>query len=316
VKGSRDRVDRTVLLTGASSGIGRAAALELARRGARLRLTGRDPRKLDEVVAQARALGSEAIGQPCDMSSLADVRALASWLLERDEPLHVVVHNAGVWHASFRRSRDGYEDTFAVNHLAPFLLTHLLLPRLRESDGDRRIVHVSSRLHLQAGQTATLLGRAIHLLNVLGVPAGGTSARLEFDAIDREVDFRGLEAYARSKLGQLVFALELARREPGIASNAVHPGSVATDVTRDSRMLTWVAPAARLVLKTPEEGAETLLHAACDPSTSGVTGKYFARCREARYAAIADDRAVASELWTLSARLVGLDSDERRAPRR
>jgi retinol dehydrogenase 14 len=211
-----------------------------------------------------------------------------------------------VWHPDFRRSRDGFEDTFAVNHLAPFLLTHLLLPRMRETPGDRRVVHVSSRLHLQAGQTASLRGRVVHLLNVLGVSAGAKGARLDLDAVDDREGYRGLEAYARSKLAQLVFSCELARREAEVTSNALHPGSVATEVTRDNKVLHTLQPLAKYVLKTPEEGAHTSVHVATDPALRGVTGRYFARSREARPAPLVEDRALAARLWDLSAARVGL----------
>jgi retinol dehydrogenase-14 len=303
----RPLAGRVVVLTGASSGIGRAAALAWANQGARLRLVGRDPAKLDDVVGAAQALGAEAVGLRCDFEDLRSVRDLADALLARDEPLHVLVNNAGAWYAEPRRSKDGYEATFAVNHLAPFLLTQLLLPRLRVSDGDRRVVHVGSRVHLQAGQTATPMGRVVHLLNLLGVPAGARGARLAIDtldSIDHQEGYRGLEAYAQSKLAQLVCALELARREPDIASNVVHPGSVATDVTRDSRFLTAVMPVARWVLKTPEQGAATLTHAASDPRLRGVSGRYFARCREARCAEIGHDTAQAAAVWARSEALV------------
>ena len=302
----RPLAGRVVVLTGASSGIGRAAALAWAKQGARLRLVGRDPAKLDDVVGAAQALGAEAVGLRCDFEDLRSVRDLADALIARDEPLHVLVNNAGAWYAEPRRSKDGYEATFAVNHLAPFLLTQQLLPRLRASDGDRRVVHVGSRVHLQAGQTATPMGRVVHLLNILGVPAGARGARLAIDTIDssdREEGYRGLEAYAQSKLAQLVYALELARREPHIASNVVHPGSVATDVTRDSRLLTAVMPVARWVPKTPEQGAATLTHAASDPRLRGVTGRYFAGCRAARCAEIAHDTAQAAEVWARSEQL-------------
>jgi retinol dehydrogenase-14 len=309
----RPLAGRIVVLTGASSGIGRAAALAWAKQGARLRLVGRDPTKLDDVVGAARAFGAEAVGLRGDFEDLRSVRELAEALLAREEPLHVLVNNAGAWYAEPRRSKDGYEATFAVNHLAPFLLTQRLLPRLRASDGDRRIVHVGSRVHLQAGQTTTPIGRVVHLLNILGVPAGARGARLAIesfdgihsdDSIDRRAQYRGLEAYAQSKLAQLVYAFELARQEPAIASNVVHPGSVATEVTRDSRLLTAVMPVARWVLKTPEQGAATLTHAASDPRLRGVTGRYFARCREARCAEIAHDRALAAEVWAHSESLV------------
>jgi len=297
---------RTVLITGASGGIGLATALDLARRGLRLRIAGRDPEKLEAARRRIAAISGDVVALRADLSSLADVRRLAEELLAKDEPLHVLVHNAGVWHPDFRLSRDGFEDTFAVNHLAPFLLTRLLLPRMRATPGDRRIVHVSSRLHVQAGQTASLRGRAVHVLNVLGVPAGATGARFDFDALDRREGYRGLEAYARSKLAQVIFSNELARREREVTSNALHPGSVATEVTRDNRMLHALVPLSRLVLKSPEQGARTSVYVATDPALRGLSGRYFASARQARPAAIVHDRDVAARLWAISEERTGV----------
>lgn len=297
---------RIALVTGASAGIGLATAIELARRGLSLRLVGRDPQKLEAARAAVAAEGADVATFRADLSSLADVRALAEAVLARDEALHVLVNNAGVWHPDFRRSRDRIEDTFAVNHLAHFLLTNLLLPRMRETKGDRRIVHVSSRLHAQAGATASLAGRVVHFANVVGLRMRARGARLDFDALDREEGYRGIEAYARSKLAQVIFSAELARREQEVTSNAVHPGSVATEVTRENPLLFALQPLSRLVLKTPAQGAATSVHVATAPELVGVSGRYFARSREAPAATIADDREVATRLWALSAERVGL----------
>jgi retinol dehydrogenase-14 len=296
-------VNRVCLVTGASGGIGLATAKELARRGFRVRIAGRSAEKL---AAAEREIGGDVVSFRGDFSSLDEVRRVAEALLARGEPLHVLVNNAGVWHPDFRRSTDGFEDTFAVNHLASFLLTHLLLPRMRETEGDRRVVHVSSRLHVQAGQTASLRGRLVHFLNVAGVHVSRGGARFDFDAIDREEGFGGIEAYARSKLAQLLFSRELAEREREVTSNAVHPGSVATDVQRDNRLLHTLQPLARRFLKTPEQGARTSVHVACDESVRGVTGRYFANAREVPAAAIVDDAAIRARLWKLSAERVGL----------
>lgn len=295
---------KTCLVTGASGGIGLATAQELARRGFRVRIVGRNP---DKLAAAAREIGpGDVVSYRADFSSLDEVRRLAEQVLARGEPLHVLVNNAGVWHPDFRLSKDGFEDTFAVNHLASFLLTHLLLPRMRETEGDRRIVHVSSRLHVQAGQTASLKGRAVHFLNVLGVRVAGHGARFDFDALDRAEDFQGIEAYARSKLAQMIFSRELARRERDVTTNAVHPGSVATDVQRDNAVLARLAPLAKGVLKTPAEGARTSVHVACEPTLRGVTGRYFANARQTPAAEIVEDREIAERLWKLSAERVQL----------
>jgi retinol dehydrogenase-14 len=297
---------RVALVTGASAGIGLATALALARRGLRVRIVGRDPDKTARARAAIAALDPSVVAFRANFSSLSSVRSLANELLARGEPLHVLVHNAGVWHPELVRSEDGLEDTIAVNHLAPFLLTHLLLPRMRESEGDRRIVHVSSRLHTQAGATASVAGRLVHLANIAGLRVRSEGARLDFAALDHDPSYRGIEAYARSKLAQLVFSCELARRERDVTSNAVHPGSVATEVTRGNAWLATLQPLAAPFLKTPAQGAETSVHVATAPSLAGVTGRYFARSRQARYASLADDRAVAERLWRWSAERVGL----------
>ncbi|MFT5434689.1 MAG: retinol dehydrogenase-14 [Myxococcota bacterium] len=308
-KNTASRTAGFALVTGASSGSGRATARALGALGWRLRIVGRTPKKLDAAVDELRRGGAEVESFRADFSSLEQVRNLASEVLARDEPLNVLINNAGVWHPEFRLSSDGHEDTFAVNHLAPFLLTHLLLPRLRETPGDRRIVHVSSRLHRQAGTTQTRLGRAVHIANVMGIPARGPAARFEFDAIDQQAGYRGLEAYARSKLAQVIISGEFARREQasGVTSNAVHPGSVYTDVARDNRVLSWLNPLAKPFLKSPEQGARTSVHVATARELVGVSGKYFANERPAAEAGIVTDADVARRLWTLSEQLTSPD---------
>lgn len=294
------------LVTGASGGIGLATALELARRGFSLRIVGRDAAKLESARSAVATIDPSVVALRADFSSLADVRQLAQTLLARDEGLHVLVHNAGVWHPAHRRSRDGFEDTIAVNHLAPFLLTQQLLPRMRETEGDRRIVHVSSRLHTQAGETASPHARLVHLANVAGLRVRARGARFDFDALDDERGYRGLEAYARSKLAQVIFSGELARREAQITSNAVHPGSVATDVTRHNAVLAPLHKLAAPFLKSPAQGAVTSVFVATAPSLRGVSGRYFADSRQVPYADIVDDRAVAERLWRWSTERVGL----------
>ena len=297
---------KTCLITGASGGIGLATALDLARRGWRVRIVGRNAAKLAATTATLQRVRADVTAFRADFSSLAEVRSLAAQLLARDEPLHVLINNAGVWHPEFTLSRDGFEDTFAVNHLASFLLTQLLLPRMRETEGDRRVVHVSSRLHVQAGLMRTLSERAVHFANVIGVPVvGRAGAHLDFDALERRNGYRGIDAYARSKLAQVVYSCELARRERDVTSNAVHPGSVHTDVTRDNRVLAAFAPLARHVLKTPAQGARTSVYVAQDDAVRGVTGGYFANARAAVPASAVHDRDCAARLWALSCERVG-----------
>ncbi len=301
------------MITGASSGIGLETAKGLARRGVRLRLVGRNPERTEAAakVVRSESRHGDVVAFRADFSSLSSVRELAEAILERDEPLHVLVNNAGVWHQQRRTSQDGYEDTFAVNHLAPFLLTHLLLPRMLATEGDRRVVHVSSRLHEQAGLSGPV-GRAVYLMNVLGVPIRVPSPGLDLNALPMTRGYRGLEAYARSKLAQILFSNELARRlgPASVCSNAVHPGSVATNVARDSRLLSLGIRVAQPLLRSPAQGAATPLWVASAPELTGVTGKYFADAKERTPAPTAADPVKARELWELSARLVGLRPDD------
>lgn len=302
---------RVCLVTGASSGIGLETARGLAARGASVRIVGRNPQRTEEAEAIVRraAWGGDVVAYRADFSSLDDVRSLARQILARDEPLHVLINNAGVWHQERKLSTDGFEDTFAVNHLAPFLLTRMLVGKMREAD-EARIVHVSSRLHEQAGQTGPL-GRAIYVANVLGVPVRGPSAGLALDDLDYARGYRGLEAYARSKLAQILFSNELARRLEGtsVTSNSVHPGSVNTNVVRDNRLLVLGSRIAAPFLKTPSQGAATSIHVACEPRLRNVTGRYFADCREREPAPTALDREAARKLWRISSEMVGVSAE-------
>ncbi len=311
----RTRYGETVqiaLVTGASSGIGLETARALAERGFAVRLVGRNRERTAEAERVISAAGRDVVALRSDFSSLAQVRELAAEILERDEPLHVLVNNAGVWHRDRKASADGFEDTFAVNHLAPFLLTHLLLPRLLESGpNERRIVHVSSRLHEQAGLTGRA-GQIVYAASVLGVPLRMSGAGLALDDLAYTRDFRGLEAYARSKLAQILFSNELARRleGTGVTSNAVHPGSVNTNVTRDNRLLLLASRLVSPLLKSPSEGAATSVHVCCSPEVAGVTGQYFSESAQKLAAPVARDAEVARQLWHISLAMVGLNAEQ------
>ncbi|MCB9602638.1 MAG: SDR family NAD(P)-dependent oxidoreductase [Sandaracinus sp.] len=308
---------RLFLVTGASAGIGLETAKGLAARGAEVWIVGRNPERTDKARASVSAAGSaEARAFRADFSSLADVRRLAAEVRASGRPLHGLVNNAGLWHQERHESAEGFEDTFAVNHLAPFLLTHLLLPALREGakDGDARIVHVSSRLHEQAGNVGTLTGRLVHLAGVLNLPRPPLGhAGFDFDDLGMWREYHGLQAYARSKLAQLLFSNELSRRLAGTAvtSNAVHPGSVATEVTRESRFLAVGQKLAKGFLKTPEQGAATTLYVASEPSLRGRSGGYYADSKERTPAKSALSIEDAQRLWALSERMVDLKDDER-----
>lgn len=309
---------RTFLVTGASSGIGLETAKALVAHGDVL-FVGRSAERTaaaEDAIRAAAPPGSDVVALRADFSSLDEVRRLADEVLALDRPLHVLVHNAGLWHQERVTSADGYEDTFAVNHLAPFLLTQLLLPRVLESEGDRRVVHVSSRLHEQAGTTQTLRGRLRHGLSVLGLqPPPPKDHRFDFDDLACAHGFRGLEAYARSKLAQLLFSAELARRVPAnvLGSHGVHPGSVNTSVTRDNKVLSVAIKVAAPMLKTPAEGAATSVFVATATELRGTSGGYFADCAPRTPSPAVAHEGDARRLWDLSLTMVGL-RDEDLAP--
>ena len=274
------------VVTGASAGIGLETARGLAARGAEVALVGRNPERTHAV---ARALGQQTGNDRvrpwlADFSSLRDVRRLAAELLAHHPAIHVLVNNAGVWHLQRRSSHDGFDDTLAVNHLAPFLLTNLLLERLLSS-APARVVHVASRLHDRA--------RFVDLEQI--------RRPLGYDLFAHGV-------YAQSKLANLLFSAELSRRLEGTAvtSNALHPGDVATTVVRDSRLLSLAIILGRLFLDTPAEGARTSLHLATAPELSGVSGRYFVACQSRPPAAAAQDADAAARLWQVSAELCGI----------
>jgi NAD(P)-dependent dehydrogenase (short-subunit alcohol dehydrogenase family) len=273
---------RVCLITGASDGIGKETARGLAALGASVIMVGRGPEKTERAAEDVRAdTGGEVQTITANFSSLAEVRALARRVGERWPALHMLVNNAGLWHRTRTLSADGYEDTLAVNHLAPFLLTTLLLPVLRS--GKARVVTVASRLHER-------------------------ETRFAFDDPFFETRrYGGMAAYRQSKLANVMFANELAHRTEGtgVTSNSVHPGNVATSIVRESSFLQWgLSRVARFFVLTPAEGARTSIHVASSPAVEGMTGRYFKKCRPAEPSRVALDRAACERLWELSEKLV------------
>lgn len=269
---TRDLEARIVVITGANIGIGLAVARALAARGARLRLLCRSPAKAAPVVAELRAHTEDVLAIPCDLGSLASVREAATALLARDEPLHVLVNNAGV--AGQRGlTADGFELHFGVNHLGHFLLTTLLLDRLRAS-APARIVHVASNNHY-------------------------TARGLDWDAVRETTrSVMGLPEYSASKLANVLFSAELARRldGTGVTTYALNPGRVASNIWQ--RMPWPIRPLFKLTMLSTEEGASSTIRAATDlPGT----GRYFdAKSNERAPNPVATDPALAAELWARS----------------
>ena len=270
-----DMHGKVCLVTGANSGIGRVTALGLAERGATVVLVCRNEESGAAVLDEIGRQGGTATLLTADLSSQRQVRAAAAAFLERFDRLDVLINNAGVAVRGARQlSEDGLETTFAVNHLAPFLLTTLLLDRLKAS-APARVITVSSAAH--------------------------RTYALDFDDLQGERRYSGFGAYARSKLANILFTHELSRRleGTGVTANCMHPGVVATGIFRNQ--LPWVrAVFTNPLALTPEKGADTLLWLATAPDVAEVSGRYFVRRKPRRPSRAARDPATARRLWEAS----------------
>lgn len=269
---------KACLITGGTGGIGLVTARELARRGADVMIVGRNREAGEAAVAEiARAAaGGSAEFVAADLSRQGEVRRLAATAADRFGRLDVLVNNAGGMFRKRTLSADGIEMTFALNHLAYFLLSELLLPALRAS-GRARIVNVASEAH--------------------------RGVALDFDNLQGERRYGGWSAYKRSKLANLIFTYELAWRIEGgpVSVNALHPGFVATDIGVRNRLVpAWLWRLASLAAISPEEGAQTSIHVAASSDVATAHGKYFVKCRPAESSPASHDRAAAERLWAAS----------------
>jgi retinol dehydrogenase-12 len=282
--------DRVCLVTGASGGIGFVAARELARLGATLLIVCRDgergERAVNEIVAATGNRNVELL--LADLSSQAEIRRLARRILGTRRPLHVLLNNAGVVMLKRTLTVDGIETTFAVNHLAPFLLTNLLSERLVES-APARVVTVASDAHRLRG------------------------VRMRFDDLEGQHGYRAMRAYGQSKLANILFTREFARRLGGtsVTVNCLHPGMVATRLGSNNGLL------ARTVLRllkpfslSVDQGADTSVYLCSSPDVERETGKYFAARRECRPNRAACNDEDAARLWEISVRMVRLGTEE------
>ena len=274
---------KTVLVTGATGGIGLATAAGLAGLGARVGIVGRDAARSEAAATQLRAVGGQVDVLIADVSSQDEVRRLADEALATYPRLDVLVNNVGGYWATRHTTVDGLEHTFAVNHLAPFLLTNLLLDRLRAS-APARVVTVSS-----------------------GAQAMGT---LDFGDLQGEQDYSGQRAYNQSKLANVMFTYELARRlaGSGVTANVLHPGVVRTDFGREDSKgwMRLMLPVVRPFMKNSERGAATSIYLASSAEVEGVTGRYFANGKPTASSKASQDGAAVARLWDVSAELVGL----------
>lgn len=279
-----DLEGKTCVLTGATSGIGEETALALAGGGARLHLVARSEQRGEATRARIRAeTGSDAVTlHLADLASLAELRRVAADLLEACPRIDLLLNNAGVVNLTRETTVDGFETTFAVNHLAYFALSNLLLDRLRES-APARIVNVASDAH--------------------------KFGAIDLDDLQSEREYKAMRTYGRSKAANILFTVELARRleGSGVTVNCVHPGPVATRLGKNNG---WLGRAVTTALSpfflSPARGARTSIHVLTAPELEQVSGRYFAKQREATPQAHASDPTTAQRLWDESARLIGI----------
>ncbi len=262
------------LITGGTSGIGKATVLALARMGATVAFTARDVEKGKAVAAQIRSVSESNTVDflECDLSSLTSVRDCCTQFRERYSGLHVLINNAGTWEGGRKVSKDGIENTLAVNHLAPFLMTNLLVDLIKKS-APSRIISVSSGLH------------------------GGTIA---FEDIEFKKRFMAIMAYRQSKLANMLFIKELSRRiaGTGVTANSLMPGFVATGLSRN---MTVVSRAFfRLFGSSPEKGAGTSVYLASSPDVANISGECFRKKRIVKTSKESYDPELAKRLWELS----------------
>ncbi len=272
---------QTCVITGATSGIGRAAAQELAGLGAEVVIVARDggrgARARDEIAATTGNAATRF--ELCDLASLGQIRGLADRLLATCPEIHVLVNNAGLTMARHAVTEDGFEHTFAVNHLAPFLMTNLLLDRLQAS-APARVVTVSSDAH--------------------------SGATIPFDNLNGEQGYSAWSVYGWTKMANILFTRELARRTAGtgVTATCLHPGVVATGFGRSAPLVIKLFQViARPLLLDPKRGADTLVWLASSPEVAGASGGYYVKRKLTEPSPAARDAATARRLWEISERL-------------
>ncbi len=281
---------KTCMVTGANSGIGKATALGLAQMGANVVMVARDRARGEVAQNEVKAKsGNNSVDLlVADLSSQQSIRKLVENFKQHYKQLHVLINNAGVFMLTRRETVDGLEITFAVNYLAPFLLTNLLLDVLKAS-APARIVNVSSEAH--------------------------ENGYIKMDDLQAKKNYRPFRAYGQSKLALVMFTYELARRlqGTGVTANCLHPGFVATNIGQ-SGVVPVARPVAKFVLSflgiSPEEGAKTSIYLATSTDVEDVTGKYFVKSVISRSAPISYDESLQRQLWEESAKLVKLPVDE------
>jgi NAD(P)-dependent dehydrogenase (short-subunit alcohol dehydrogenase family) len=278
---------KTVVITGATSGIGEVAASQLAQQGARIILIARDRGRGEQTLQRLEAVapGRNHLAHYANLSRLAEMKRVAETIAAGEPRIDVLINNAGAVFTRRQVTGEALEMTFATNHIAYFVVTSLLLQRLKATPG-ARIICTASDAHRRA--------------------------KLNFSDLQSEKDYSGFGMYGRSKLMNILFTRELARRlaGTGVTANCLHPGFVATRFGDQSGgMSSFMIKAAKKFALTPEEGAETIIYLASSAEVAGATGKYFYKCKEAVPTAEARNDADARRLWDLSAQLSGIGAE-------
>jgi NAD(P)-dependent dehydrogenase (short-subunit alcohol dehydrogenase family) len=275
---------KTVVITGGTSGIGEVAAQALAQMGARIVLVARNKSRADATLARLRRSGPGVVHSVycADLTRLAEMKRVSAEIADREPPIDVLINNAGALFGTRRLTEDGLEYTFALNHMSYFVVTEGLQQRLLASGG-ARIINTASAAH----QRATL----------------------DLDNLQSAKNFRATRAYARSKLCNILFTRQLARRlqGTGVTANCLHPGFVATRFADESGgLISRFAWFAKSFAISPAEGAQTIIYLASSPEVANLTGKYFYKCRPTTPSTAASDDRAALALWERSAALADI----------
>lgn len=282
--------NKVCLITGANSGIGKATAKDLARRGCYIVMLCRNEQKAEaareEIIEQTGQTGVDIL--LADLSIQHDIRKAADEFHEKFEELDLLINNAGMIASGRQETVDGVEKTFAVNHLAPFLLTHLLIDAL-ESASSARVINVSSEAHRTAAHA------------------------FDLDDLQLRNEFSPMKAYGLSKLCNIMFTYELAKRtaDTSITANALHPGVVRSRLTSEASWFMYLLFAVgKPFMKSPKKGAETSIYLATSSEVKDISGRYFKDKKEIQPADIAYNDELTEKLWQVSAELTGLSSEE------
>jgi retinol dehydrogenase-12 len=274
---------KVAVVTGASSGIGQYTALGLAKLGATVVIAARNPQRLAESAAWLRAQvpGATIEAEQVDFAALNSVRAMAARVTARHPGIAILVNNAGLVMGRRTVTEDGFEAVFQINHLAPFLLTNLLLPALK-ADGKARVVTVASD--------------------------ASKRSIIDFDDLQLERGWGPMKVYGRSKLMNILFTVELARRleGTGITTNALHPGFVGTRIGNKGWAVDWLWALIKPFVLSPAQGAETPVYLAISPTVAGVSGQYFYKKKQIRANELAYDAVAGGRLWQVSAEMTGI----------